>query len=63
MNELPTNNEMSPDNVTNEEFDKYVRAYILYIIGGRLMSDMVGNFFHKMYLPLPEDLNLVSIYN
>lgn len=63
MNELPTNNEMSPENVTNEEFDNYVKAYILDIIGERLMSNMIRNFFHKMYLPLPEDLNLVPIYN
>ncbi|XP_052481225.1 protein MAINTENANCE OF MERISTEMS-like [Gossypium raimondii] len=48
---------------TEGELMCVVRAYIMHIIGGEIMSDASNDNVHLMYLPLLADLSSVSSYS
>ncbi|KAK9089814.1 hypothetical protein Scep_028896 [Stephania cephalantha] len=51
------------DDSDEESVQRYVRSYILQLIGGCLFADKSNRFVHLMFLPLLEDFQLAGQYS
>ncbi|KAK9101360.1 hypothetical protein Scep_024790 [Stephania cephalantha] len=51
------------DDSDEESVRRYVRSYILQLIGGCLFADKSNRFVHLMFLPLLEDFQLAGQYS
>nr|XP_019067790.1 protein MAIN-LIKE 2-like [Solanum lycopersicum] len=52
-----------PDLTTQEMIDQMARCYMFWMIAGMMMADTSGNYLKLMYLPILEDLKVVSSYS
>ncbi|KAK6796253.1 hypothetical protein RDI58_003954 [Solanum bulbocastanum] len=52
-----------PDLATQDIINQMARCYIFWMIVGMMMADTSGNYLKLMYLPMLEDLNVVSSYS
>ena len=50
-------------NHTQEQLERYVRAYLLYLLGTILFPDISGNRVHLIYFPLLIDLHRLHDYS
>nr|XP_019071422.2 serine/threonine-protein phosphatase 7 long form homolog [Solanum lycopersicum] len=51
------------DLTTQEMIDQMARCYMFWMIACMMMADTSGNYLKLMYLPMLEDLNVVSSYS
>ncbi|KAK4739038.1 hypothetical protein R3W88_002735 [Solanum pinnatisectum] len=52
-----------PDLATQDIINQMARCYMFWMIAGMMMADTSGNYLKLMYLPMLEDLNVVSSYS
>ncbi|KAK4710158.1 hypothetical protein R3W88_004671 [Solanum pinnatisectum] len=52
-----------PDLATQAMINQMARCYMFWMIAGMMMTDTSGNYLKLMYLPMLEDLNVVSSYS
>ncbi|KAK9083488.1 hypothetical protein Scep_029959 [Stephania cephalantha] len=51
------------DDNDEESVQRYIRSYILQLIGGCLFADKSNRFVHLMFLPLLEDFQIARQYS
>lgn len=62
LNQLRNDFATVPQGIDNEGLDKYVRAYVLYIIGSVIATDEENTCVPTMYLALLENVDEIKTY-
>ncbi|KAH0709043.1 hypothetical protein KY284_010470 [Solanum tuberosum] len=52
-----------PDLATQDMINQMARCYMFWMIAGMMMADTSGNYLKLMFLPMLEDLSVVSSYS
>ncbi|RYR03127.1 hypothetical protein Ahy_B06g081961 [Arachis hypogaea] len=63
LNWLRNRLQQMPLNLQENALIQYARCYILYLLGGVLLSDKANNTVHVRYLPLLADYDAISTYS